>query len=49
MTEQAALRHWAHNDPARAAAGPFGVEIEGVGRPGCVAQGIWRHYPIASP
>ena len=113
--------HWAHNDPARAAVGPFGVaighahltlsllpcllgrvlriddggttmfygynrvrfpapvpvggrirlrgrvervaevggavqltvdltvEIAGVDRPGCVAQGIWRHYPIGPP
>ena len=25
------------------------VEIDGADRPGCVAQGLWRHYPIAPP
>ena len=27
----------------------FVVEVEGQDKPGCVAQSIWRHYPIPPP
>lgn len=25
------------------------VEVEGQGRPGCVAEAVWHHYPIGAP